>query len=148
MRILVQRSLTRLDSRSEVRRYPGRAMPEQRFSAQVLLRSPPQAEGQPATAETVRDLLPSSSCVQLVQSYFRSRGFEVSPAFGTSFSITGPDTAYDAALGQRVQRGAGGAIVNEEGASELRLDRLPADVTTCVQGIVFPPSPDFGPTSF
>ena len=123
-------------------------MAEQHLSAQVILRSPPEAEGQPATAETVRDLLPSSSCVQLVQSYFRSRGFEVSPAFGTSFSITGPDAAYEAALGQRVRRSAGGALVNEEGASELRLDRLPADVTTCIQAIAFPPPPDFGPTNF
>jgi hypothetical protein len=124
-------------------------MAEQHLSAQVILRSPPQAEGQPATAETVRDLLPPSSSVQLVESYFRSHGFEVSPTFATSFSITGSATVFEGTFGRRVRPGPQGVVVNgTEGTGELPLDQLPAEVADAVQAIVFPPPPDFGPTRY
>jgi hypothetical protein len=123
-------------------------MAEQYFSAQVILRSPPESEGQPATAETVRDLLPPSSSVQLAESYFRSRGFEVSPTFATSFSITGSATIFEGTFGRHVRPGPRGVVVDgTEGTGELPLDRLPSEVADVVQAVVFPPPPDFGPTA-
>ena len=121
-------------------------MPEEHLSAQVILRPVLGAEGQPATADTVARLLPAPASVELARSFFQARGFEVSPAFGMSFSITGPAAAFEAIFGRRVRLEDGGVTV--DGGAELPLDRVPAEIAGVVQAIAFPPPPDFGPTRF
>ena len=124
-------------------------MPEWEFSAQVILHPALEAGDQEVTAETVARALPSPSSVETARSFFRSRGFDVSPAFATSFSIAGPATAYEGTFGPRVRPGPRGVVVNgTEGTGELPLDRLPAEVADAVQAVVFPPPPEFGPTRY
>jgi hypothetical protein len=114
------------------------AMPGDDRSAQVILRPTSGSGGRSPR------LPPSPASVELARSFFRTRGFQVSPAFGNSFSITGSAAAYRATFGRPSRGPAGGGM----DAAELPLDRLPADVADVVQAVVFPPPPDFGPTNF
>ncbi len=124
-------------------------MSEDKLSAQVILHSASGDAGEPATADTVAGLLPPEASVRLARSFFRSHGFEVSPAFATSFSITAPAATYEAIFGRSVELAPGGVTVKGTGgAPELPLDRLPAEVATAIQAVVFPPRPDFGPAHY
>ena len=123
-------------------------MSEGNLSAQVLLRPASGGGDRPATADTVAGSLPPAASVELARSFFGSRGFEVSPAFATSFSISAPAATYQAVFGLPVRPAPGGVTVGGKAADALPLDRLPAEVAAAVQEVVFPPPPDFGPTHY
>lgn len=94
------------------------------------------------TSENVDASLPAAGAVALALDHFRSRGFQVTPALGPSFSIIAPQERFEEAFG---------AELSEEALArglELPLESLPTDVASVVQAVVFTPPPDFGPTDY
>ena len=97
-------------------------------------------ESGPITAETVAEAMPSDDAVWAAQTHFRGEGFEVTPAFGPSFSIVAPKERFEEAFGAELTDEALGAGL------ELPLEGLPPHVASVVQAVAFTPPPDFGPT--
>ncbi len=100
------------------------------------------------TAENLSEFLPSQSAVTSAINAFRSRGFEVGPFVGISFSITGPVSIFEETFGMHLHRGEDAAIefvVGERvNVKELTHERLPKELQESVQTVTFPPPVEFG----
>ncbi|WP_143659265.1 hypothetical protein [Streptomyces sp. SA15] len=111
-------------------------MTQQPLSAHVILT--PQTPPADATAWIVAAMLPAPENVVRVSAFFTERGFEVNDLQGISLTLTGPRSAYAETFGAELR-------VSERG--ELPLGRLPHEIAECIDAVVFPEPPDFGPTS-
>lgn len=80
---------------------------------------------------------PAPDVVDVVTSWFHSRGFEVGPFVGISFAISGAQSLFDEVLG--VDPSA-----HDQG-DELLLDRLGDAVAPYVAALTTTQPPDFGP---
>ncbi|MER5215649.1 hypothetical protein ABT063_35275 [Streptomyces sp. NPDC002838] len=98
----------------------------------------PQTPTAHARASTVAAMLPAPEQVARVRAFFGERGFEVDEMQGLSLTLTGPRSAYAETFGE--------PAVTETG--ELPLGRLPHEIAECIDAVVFPEPPDFGPTSY
>jgi hypothetical protein len=100
------------------------------LSAQVVLRTP---AGVDLVAEQIDRWRPSADDVERVVKYFRDAGFTAGPMVGISLSITAPEATFQGVFGvKRPPR-------------EFPLGKLPADVRSLLQAVVFSEPPDFGP---
>jgi len=116
------------------------------LSATVLLR--PAGGGSVAdyaTADTADRLLPDPDVAEQAQTYFRDAGFDVTAAFGPTFSIVGSRELFERTFGTRLQTAERGGVTTDEGAFELP---LPAGLGDGVEAVTFTPPPDFGPTEY
>ncbi len=125
------------------------------ISTQVILRpaSGRAIDGQvPITAENVAEFAPAPSAAARAQEAFRSKGFEVGPVVGVSFSAAGPLRAFEELLGMRIRPGKDGTydfVAKGKGLGhELSGEKLPEELRDAVQSIVFTRPPDFGPTNY
>ncbi|WKX12525.1 hypothetical protein [Streptomyces sp. NL15-2K] len=98
----------------------------------------PQTPATRPTASTVAAMLPPPEHVARVRAFFAERGFEVDETQGLSLTLTGPRSAYAETFGE--------PVVTETG--ELPLGRLPHEIAQCIDAVVFPEPPGFGPTSY
>ena len=124
-------------------------------SAQVILRP---ASGQTIngkvviSAKNVAEFAPHPSAVSSVAEEFRSKGFEIGPLVGVSFSVTGPLRVFEEFFGMRIRLGKDHAyefvLKNKTSGHELSGKDLPKILGKSVQTVVFPLPPDFGPTEF
>ncbi|MFL5980301.1 MAG: hypothetical protein ACJ74D_05425 [Gaiellaceae bacterium] len=116
------------------------------LSATVLLR--PAGGGSAAdyaTAETADRLLPDPQAAEQAQAYFRDAGFDVTAAFGPTFSIVASRELFERTFATRLKGADREGVTTEEGAFELP---LPADLGEAVEAVTFTPPPDFGPTEY
>ena len=116
------------------------------LSATVLLR--PAGGGSVAdyaTAETADRLLPDPAAAEQAQAYFRAAGFEVTAAFGPSFSIVGSRELFESTFGTRLEAAERGGVTTADGALELP---LPAGLGDSIEAVTFTAPPDFGPTEY
>jgi hypothetical protein len=124
-------------------------------SAQVILRP---ASGQAIdgrvviSASNVAEFAPSPSAVSSVAAEFRSKGFEIGPVVGVSFSVTGTIRAFEEFFGMRIRLGKDHAYEfvakNKTVGHELSGEELPEELRKSVHAVAFPLPPDFGPTEF
>jgi hypothetical protein len=116
------------------------------LSATVLLR--PAGGGSAAdyaTVETADRLLPDPQAAEQAQAYFRDAGFDVTAAFGPTFSIVASRELFERTFATRLKGADREGVTTEEGAFELP---LPADLGEAVEAVTFTPPPDFGPTEY
>jgi hypothetical protein len=122
------------------------------ISAQVLLfgeggRRFSDAE---LVAENAAALRAPADSASAAAAYFRNAGFEVGPAVGLGFSITGKASLFEKVFGVKLAGdGRGGMYI--AGTKEdrgLPTGRLPEQVRKYVAAIEFPEPPDFGPPQF
>lgn len=124
-------------------------------SAQVILRP---ASGKAIddrsviSADNLAEFAPSPSAVSSVTAGFRSKGFEIGPVVGVSFSVTGTIRAFEKFFGMRIRLGRDRAYEfvakNKTVGHELSGENLPAVLREFVHAVAFPLPPDFGPTKF
>jgi len=85
-------------------------------------------------------------------SLFESKGFEVFPGGGPTFSIAGSRSLFQDVFGKRIEveikKGVVISATTRGGDLELPLDLFPEDVVKTVQTVTFEAPPDFGPTEF
>jgi hypothetical protein len=109
------------------------------LSAQVILRpSDPSVAAEPVTSANLSRHAPPAGAVDEVTAYFGERGFDVGPFVGTSFSITGPASAFRDLFGDDLPAGTRGSL-------EFDVRALPARVRRRLQAISFSEPLDFGP---
>ncbi len=109
------------------------------LSALVILQpSDPSAAGEPITSANLGRHTPSPGAVGELMEFFRSRGFEVGPFVGISFSITAPESTFRSVFDADLPTGARGDL-------EFDVGSLPADVRRHLQAVSFSEPPDFGP---
>ncbi len=125
---------------------------KQVVSAQVVLRS---ASGKPSreatiTAANIQDFLPSPETTARATQAIAAAGFEVTPVYGNSFSITAPIATFEQFFQTRLrvgQRGDVQAMSGREKASyELPLEAIPSAMKGLIDAVTFTPPPEFGPT--
>lgn len=124
-------------------------------SAQVILR-PASGRGISGevviSASNVAEFAPSPSAVSSVAAEFRSKGFDVGPVVGVSFSVTGTIRTFEECFGMRIRLGKDHAYEfvakNKAVGHELSGERLPEVLRKSVHAVAFPLPPDFGPTEF
>jgi len=82
----------------------------------------------------------------------RSKGFEIGPFVGISFSMTGSIRAFEEYFGTQIRlgrdRGYEFVIKNTSLGHELSGERLPEAIRHLVQTVAFPLPPGFGPAEF
>jgi hypothetical protein len=124
-------------------------------SAQVILRpgsGQPIGDGALILASNLAQFAPPPGAVASAAAAFRSRGFEVGPFVGVSFSVTGTVGAFEGFFGMPIQLGQDGGyefMANQKAIGhELPGERLPEVLRQLVQTVAFPLPPDFGPTKF
>ncbi len=104
------------------------------------------------SARKLRQLVPPHGTVSLLAGIFRSKGFEVGPFVGISFSVTGMVRDFEKYFRVRIRPGKDGGyefVVNDRSVGhELSGEDLPEGLREYVQAVVFPLPPDFGPTKF
>jgi hypothetical protein len=111
-------------------------------SAQVILRPrglKSSAEAGPVTSANVHQYTPTAETLQKVSSWFASKGFEVGPAVGTSFSISASKAEFERVFKTKLAR---------RKSLKLPLEPIPQDVAGEIEEVTFTPPPDFGPTSY
>lgn len=124
-------------------------------SAQVILR-PASAQAIDAkvmiSASNVAEFAPSPGAVSSVAAELRSKGFEIGPFVGVSFSVTGTIRAFEEFFGMRIRLGEDQAYEfvakNKTVGHELTGGELPEVLRKSVHAVAFPLPPDFGPTDF
>jgi hypothetical protein len=124
-------------------------------SAQIILRP---ASGQTIdgnvviSASNITEFAPSPDAVSSIAAEFRSRGFEIGPLVGISFSVTGTIRAFEGLFGIRIRLGKDHGlefvVKNKIIGHELSGEELPEDFRQFVHAVAFPLPPDFGPTEF
>lgn len=125
------------------------------ISAQVILHP---ASGQKIdgtvliTAKNVAEFAPSPGAVSAVVAEFRSRGFEIGPLVGISFSVTATVSTFEKFFGMHIQtekdKGYEFITANKTFSHELSGDELPELLRKSVHTVAFTLPPDFGPTEF
>ena len=129
--------------------------PEQVISAEVLLASASGAvvkEDTVITSENIAEFLPGTETVTVASRFFEEQGFEVTPAGGISFSITGTVDQFSELFGTAFTIDESGGFQSVPSSGErtelLPLDALPQEITRLVVAITLVPPPDFGPMEF
>jgi hypothetical protein len=125
------------------------------ISAQIILIP---ASGRPIDGRTVitegniEKFFPPQNAFSAVSAEFRSKGFEVEPLVGISFSITGTIKAFEEYFGMRIRLAGDNAYEfldrNNSMGHELSGRNLPHGLSKFVLAVTFPLPPDFGPTEF
>lgn len=111
------------------------------LSAQVIVRpSDPSVAAEPVTSANLSRHAPPGGAVAELTTYFEERGFDVGPFVGTSFSITGPASAFRGLFGDDLPTG-------DRGNLEFDVAALPARVRRLLRAISFSEPLDFGPGS-
>jgi len=115
------------------------------ISAQVLLRS---ASGKaidpkvPITAANLAEFAPSPATVAAAAKIFRTKGFEVGPMVGISFSVAGTIRTFEEFFGVKVQMGGDGAyefvVKDKVIGPELPRAELPKELRDLVTAVAFP----------
>lgn len=111
-------------------------------STQVILRPrglKSSAEAPAITAANVHEYTPEPATVQKVASWFASKGFEVGPAVGTSFSISGPKSTFERVFKTKLAR---------RKSLTMPLQSIPGEIAEEIEEVTFTPPPAFGPTSY
>ena len=124
-------------------------------SAQVILRP---ASGQAIngrlviSTDNIAELAPSTGAVAAVTEKFRSKGFEIGPLVGISFSVTGSIRTFTEFFGMQIRLGKDRAYEfmakDKVVGHELTGEDLPEGLRKFVQAVAFPLPPDFGPKEF
>ncbi len=103
-----------------------------------------------ASAQVIADQADVSGALDAARAFFHAHGFEVTEPFAGSFSITAPDTLFEATFGvplRRERHGGASSLWADTPAGpsdELSLDHLPAEWARAVR-VAFSPPPAFGP---
>ena len=118
------------------------------LSATVLLRPAGGGTHENVTVETVERSLPDPEAQRRAVEYFRDAGFEVTAAYGPSFSIVGERDLFERAFGTRIETQDDQGVLTSEGTLELPLERVDPEVARSLQAVTFTPPPAFGPTDF
>jgi hypothetical protein len=123
------------------------------LSAQVVLGPAGGPQATEVTAATLADHAPDPEAARDVADHLRTAGFEVGDLTGISFSVTARRTRFEEVFGAPLAVGqeTSGTVTSAttaDGALELPLDRLPADVRRSVTAVTFTAPPDFGPGGF
>jgi hypothetical protein len=101
-----------------------------------------------ATAATADRMLPDPKAAEHVQTFFRRAGFQVTAAYGPSFSLVGPRELFERTFGTRLELHESRGVRTAEGHLELPLEPISADVRQWVEAVTFTAPPDFGPTEY
>lgn len=118
------------------------------LSATVLLRPAAGGTHEGVTAETVERSQPDPDALERAQRFFQAAGFDVSPAFGPSFSVTASSDLFEQTFGTKLEHDETLGVKAAGGGVELPLHELPPDVTDSLQAVTFTPPPAFGPTEY
>jgi hypothetical protein len=104
------------------------------------------------TADNISEFAPAPEAAASAADEFRSKGFQVGPLVGVSFSITGTVASFEKFFGVRLRRaGRGGILFVLEGdysKLEISDQDLPGHLRKSVQAISFSLPPAYGPTEF
>ena len=115
---------------------------DETVSAQVILRPrglQSSAQASAITAANVHQYTPAPETVEKVTSWFASKGFEVGPAVGLSFSISAPKSVFEHVFKTKLAR---------RKSLKLPLEPIANKVAEEIEEVTFTPPPDFGPTSY
>ena len=130
-------------------------MDQQQLAALVMLRPASGREisgAEQITSENIAEYLPDPQVANRVMSFFESKGFEVFPGAGPTFSIAGSRSLFEEVFGKRIdvemKRDMVIAATTETDDLELPLDLLPEDLSETIQTVTFEAPPDFGPTEY
>jgi hypothetical protein len=120
----------------------------EQLSATVLLRPAAGGTHEGVTAETVERYQPDPDAVERARRFFEAAGFELGPAVGPSFSITGPRELFEQTFGTQLEDDEALGIKASGGGVELPLQAIPPELTGSLQAVTFTPPPAFGPTKY
>jgi hypothetical protein len=118
------------------------------LSATVLLRPAAGGTHEGVTAETVERFQPDPDALERARRFFEAAGFELGPAVGPSFSITGPRELFERTFDTKLEYDETLGIKASGGGVELPLHVVPPELTDSLQAVTFTPPPAFGPTEY
>ncbi|MEA3466728.1 MAG: hypothetical protein U9R57_00710 [Thermodesulfobacteriota bacterium] len=121
------------------------------ISAQVMLLPASGKEIGPdtlVTAENIEQFDPPLDAYLIASGAFRSKGFEIGPLVGVTFSITALAGTFENVFKVELQRTVKGGIECNGGDLELPLGHLPDNTSKIIQTVTFTEPPDFDPTEF
>lgn len=100
------------------------------------------------TAENIAEYTPSPQAVQVTARFFAERRFEVGPAVGISFSITGLASTFEEVFGATLGVGEKGSVqvLAPDGSAgyDLPLTGLPAAIRRHVVAVALEEPAEFG----
>jgi hypothetical protein len=127
--------------------------PDPLLAAEVVLRSAGgRLEGPrtPISSDNLGDQRPPFDTVAAATEFFRRQGFSVGEPGGISFTVAGPKSLFERVFGSTLtvtEERNMTTTATADGALELPLDRIPAEVAEPIEAVTFTPPPDYGPTN-